>query len=164
LTVVDAVLLKVLPIAGADGPPVFGALLLALFFNLVAVALFGRVGAWLLRRRRPDLPREIAEDRAGSFMLAAVTVTLVVIGIVHAPGRDAAQDAQKAAREVVRAYVLAHAPAYRGQLGEMDTEQHSDDFFRTCVPGTPPLCLLIDTGEDPPVVRLDADRTPNRHS
>src|SRR3954452_23827371 len=43
LTVVDAVLMEVLPIAGADGPPLVGALLLALLFNILAVAVLGRV-------------------------------------------------------------------------------------------------------------------------
>src|SRR3954453_2593847 len=73
LTVIDAVLLKVLPIEGADGPPLFGALLLALLFNLLAVAVLGRAGAWWLRRHRPALPRVVAEDRAGSAMLLGVT-------------------------------------------------------------------------------------------
>ena len=163
LTIVDAVLMKVLPISGADGPPLVGALLLALLFNIVAVAVFGRVGAWLLHRRRPDVPRVVAEDRAGSVMLLAVTGLLVIGGIAHGPARDEAQHAKRAQREAVRAYVIAHAPAYRAQLDHMDTEQHSDDFFRTCVPGVPPLCLLIDTAHDPPVVRVDSDRTPNRH-
>ena len=164
LTVVDALLLMLLPIAGTDGPPLIGALLLALLFNLVAVAVFGRFGAWWLRRRRrPDLPKVVAEDRAGSVMLGVVTVVLVVVGIVHAPARDRAQHAFDVQREAVRAYVLAHAPAYRPYLGQMDTQQHTDVFFRTCVPGEPPLCLLIDTSDDPPSVRLDKDLTPNRH-
>jgi hypothetical protein len=163
LTLVDAVLLELLPIAGADGPPVVGALLLALLFNIVAVAVFGRLGAWWLRRRRPDIPRVVADDRAGSAMLCAVTIALVVGGILHGPARDAAQHAQEAQREVVRAYVVAHAPAYRPYLAQMDTQQHAEDFFRTCVPGDPPLCLLVDTSHDPPLVRVDQDRTPNRH-
>src|SRR3954467_2690326 len=153
LTIVDAVLLKVLPISGADGPPLFGALLLALLFNIVAVAALGRLGAWYLGRRRPDIPRVVADDRAGSAMLGVVTAVLVIGALAHGPARDAAQHAQRVQRAAVRAYVLAHAPAYRAQLDRMDTEQHSDDFFRTCVPGAPPLCLLIDTSHDPPIVR-----------
>ena len=166
LIVVDAVLLMVLPISG-DGPPFAGAVLLAGFFNLVAVAVLGKAGAWALRRRRPDLPRLVAEDRAGVTMLLTVTVTLIAGGIIHAPVRADADRAMRAQQEVVRAFVLAHgAPEYRAHLAQMDTEQHADDFFRTCVPGDPgdhPLCLLIDTSVDPPVVRMDADRTPNRH-
>src|SRR4051794_29231487 len=165
-TGLDAVLLVVLPISGT-GPPFVGAFLLAGFFNLVGVAVLGRVGAWALRRRDPGLPRLVAEDRAGVVLLLTVTATLVAGGIAHAPQRDAAERALRDQREVVRAYVLAHAaPEYRAHLGQMDTEQHTDDFFRTCVPGDPgdhPLCLLIDTSKSPPVVHFDSDRTPNRH-
>lgn len=168
LTVVDAVLLGVLPIAGR-GTGLAAGLLLAMFFNLVAVAGLGRLAARALRRRRPELPKVVAEDRAGCALLAAVTVALVAGGLIHAPGREAADRAVQAQRDAVRAYVLAHgAPAHRAHVGAMDTQEQSDDFFRTCVPGdaaagVPPLCLLIDTGSDPPVVRVDADRTPNRH-
>src|SRR3954467_11865523 len=116
LTVVDAVLLKVLPISGAGGPGLVGALLLGLLFNIVAVAVLGRAGAWWLRRRRPDVPRVVAEDRAGSVMLLGVTAVLVVLGLLNGPARDAAQHARRVQSEAVRDYVIAHAPAYRGQL------------------------------------------------
>jgi hypothetical protein len=168
LTVADALLLGVLPIAGrGTGFP--AGLLLAMFFNLLAVAGLGRIATRVLLRRRPELPREVAEDRAGSMLVALVTVILVAGGVMHAPGRDAADRAASAQREAVRAYVLAHgAPAHRAAVDRMDVEQHADDFFRTCVPGdpeagVPPLCLLVDTAKDPPVVRVDADRTPNQH-
>jgi hypothetical protein len=168
LTVADAALLGALPIAGR-GTGFLAGLLLAMLFNLVAVAGFGRLATRVLRRRRPALPADIAEDRAGSVLLAVVAAALVIGGLLHAPGRDAADRAVAAQREAVTAYVLAHgAPAHREHLGAMDVAQQSGDFFRTCVPGdpdagVPPLCLLIDTARDPPVVRVDADSTPNRH-
>src|SRR4051812_37603213 len=92
LTVIDALLLHLLPISGRHTGLV-GGLLLAMFFNLVAVAAVGRLAALRLRARRRDLPLEVAEDRAGSAALAAVTVVLLVIGIVHAPARHAADRA-----------------------------------------------------------------------
>lgn len=168
LTVADAVLLGVLPIAGTGTPFVQG-LLLAMFFNLVAVAALGRTVAGRLRRRRPDMPKVVAEDRAGAGLLCLVTVALVAGGIVHAPGAGDARSALRAQQEAVQAYVLAHGePAHRAHLAAMDTQQHADDFFRTCVPGDPardvaPLCLLVDTSRDPPVVSVDRDRSPNRH-
>lgn len=169
LTLVDAVLLMVLPIAGT-GPGLAYALLLAMFLNLGAVAGFGRLLAWWLGRRRPDVPRVVAEDRAGVALLCLVTVLIVAGGIVHAPGAGEQQRARDAQREAVRTYVLAYAdPVYRDHLGAMDVEQHGDEFFRTCVPGdpahdVPPLCLLVDTAVDPPRVSVDADRSPNRPS
>lgn len=168
LTIVDAVLLGVLPITGT-GTGFVSALLLAMFFNLTAVAALGRLAAWWVRRRRPQIPKVVAEDRAGVALLCAVTVALVVAGIVHAPGAHEAQRAMRAQRDAVRAYVLAHGgPVHRANLEAMDTEQHGDDFFRTCVPGdaardVAPLCLLVDTRHDPPLVHVDRDRSPNRH-
>jgi hypothetical protein len=169
LTVLDGALLAgVLPISGT-GTSLPGGLLLAMFFNLVAVAALGRLGGRWLRRRRPDMPKVVAEDQAGSTLLLGVTAALVIGGLVHAPQRDAAERALRDQAEAARAYVLAHgAAAHRRHLDQLDTEQHADDFFRTCVPGDVaahvlPLCLLIDTSHDPPVVREDADRSPNRH-
>ena len=49
----------------------------------------------------------------------------------------------------------------RENVDAMDTRQHADDFFRTCVPGAPPVCLLVDTSEDPPSVFVDPDRNSN---
>jgi hypothetical protein len=168
LTILDAVLLMVLPISGT-GPGLASALLLAMFFNLVAVAALGRALAWWVHRRRRGIPRIVAEDRAGVVLLSLVTAALLAGGIIHAPAADDAEHAVRAEREAVRAYVLAHGrPAHRAHLAAMDTEQHADDFFRTCVPGdaaarVPPLCLLVDTTQDPPLVHVDHDRSPNRH-
>lgn len=167
LTVVDAVLLRVLPIAGT-GTPLPQALLLAMFFNLVAVAGLGRVLAWAVRRRRPDLPAVVAEDRAGVTLLCTVTAALVLGGVLHAPQRDEAQRDLRAQQEAVRAFVLAHGtPVHRANLDRMDTDQLGADFFRTCVPGdeprdVAPLCLLIDTSTEPPRLDVDSVRTPNR--
>lgn len=168
LTVSDAVLLRVLPIAGT-GTPLIEGLLLAMFFNLVAVAGLGRLVGWWLRRRRPEIPRVVAEDRAGSALLCAVTAALVVGGIIHAPRAGDAARAVRAQQAAAEAYVRAHGgPVHRANLGAMDTEQHSSGFFRTCVPGdasadVSALCLLIDASDDPPTVVVDRDRSPNRH-
>ena len=163
LTVVDAVLLMVHPISGT-GPPLVPALLLAMFFNLVAVAGLGRLVARMVRRRRPDLPPMVAEDRAGVALLCTVLLALVVGGFLNAGAADEAERALRAQAEATRAYVLAHGTdEQREHLEEMDTEQHAEDFFRTCVPGAPPVCLLIDTSTDPPQVVVDDDRSPNRH-
>jgi hypothetical protein len=71
-------------------------------------------------------------------------------------------EAQGAA--VARA-VQARAPAdVRARLGEADTDQLSDSFFRTCVPTAVPgkhWCVFVDTDRSPPGVRLDRDNRPN---
>jgi hypothetical protein len=168
LTVAEAVLLAFLPVAGRH-TGIAGGLLLAMFLNLVAVAGVGRLLAVVLRSRRRDLPREVAEDRAGSILLLLVAAAILTAGLVHAPARRAADRADRLQRDAARAYVLAHGdPVHRRHLGQMDTEQESDDLFRTCVPGDEaagirPLCLLIDTSVDPPRVHVDTFRTPNGH-
>jgi hypothetical protein len=83
LTVGDALLLGVLPISGRHTGFVPG-LLVAMLFNLVAVAGVGRMLVPWLRRRRPDLPKLVAEDRVGSALLCLVTVALVVLGLANA--------------------------------------------------------------------------------
>src|SRR5687768_5568477 len=130
LTVADAILLMVHPISGT-GPSLAPALLLAMFFNLVAVAVLGRLAARLLRRRRPDLPAVVAEDRAGVAVLLGVTAVLVAGGFLHAGEAQDAERAQRANAEAVRGYVLAHGQqAHVDNLPGADTQQHSDDFFR----------------------------------
>lgn len=161
LTVADAVLLMVRPITGT-GPALVPAVLLAMFFNLVAVAGLGRLVARLWRRRRPDLPPMVAEDRAGVALLCAVTGAIVLGGFLHAGGAAEAERAERAQADAVRAYIAAHGtPSQRANVDALDTRQHADDFFRTCVPGAPPVCLLIDTSTDPPEVIVDPDRSPN---
>src|SRR5438309_1987385 len=89
LVVGDAVLLHVLPVAGDDGAGPVGALLLAGFFNLVAVAVVGPLGGWALRSRRPDLPKVVASDYAGTVAMVVVTGVLLGIGLVHHPQASA---------------------------------------------------------------------------
>jgi hypothetical protein len=166
LTLVDAVVVHLLPPSGRH-TGWFGALLLAMLGNLAAVVL-GRLAGFAVAARRRGMPRVVAEDRAGSVLLVVASVAFVVAGVVHAPARDRADRAVAAPRAAVRAYVLAHGAAvYRANLDRMDTAEPADGFFRTCVPGDaqaglPPLCLLVRTDRDPPLVVVDRDRTPNR--
>jgi hypothetical protein len=162
---VDAIVLHVLPIAGDRGPGPAGALLLATFFNLVVVAVGAPVaGAWL-RHRDPTLPRMIAEDRAGTLLVAGLAAVLLAAGLLHRPAVDAADDDFRAQSDAVRRYVAAHAPRqFRANVDRADTWKPGPDLFRTCVPGPDPrraLCLLILTDHVPPVVRVDPDQRPN---
>lgn len=168
LGVLDALMLGPLPVAG-DGTGFLPGLLLATFFNLVGVALVAPFVSRALRRRRPDLPEVVADDRASTAMVVLVTVGLLVAGLAHRPARLAGERAFSVQSAAVRAYVRAHgAPAYRANLAAADSVRRGEGLWRTCVPGDGveptdlPLCLLVDTARSPPAVSVDPDRRPNR--
>ena len=163
--VVDTVLLRVLPIAGDSAPDVFAAALLAFFFNLVVVAVGAPLAGRFVRRRWAALPKVVADDRAGTFLIAGVAAVLLAIGLLHHPVVTARARAFDRQAETARAFVLAHAPArFRVNVDRMDTWVQSPHLFRTCTPG--PLrrrafCVFVDTDHDPPAIALDTDQSPN---
>jgi hypothetical protein len=167
LTVLDGILLSVLPISG-DHTSLVGGWLLAMFFNLVVVAAAGPLAGFALRRRRRDLPTIVAADHAGSVLLVAVTVGLLVGGLVHRPARLADRRDRARSDAAALAFLAAHAArAYRTNWRLADTRRQAPHLYRTCVPGDdaaglPTLCLLVDTHAAPARVRVDPDRTPNR--
>jgi hypothetical protein len=164
LTVADAFLLGPLPISGRH-TGFFPGLLLGMFFNLVAVALVAPFASMALRRRRADLPKVVADDRAGTALVVLVTGGLLAGGLAHRPVRLSEDRAFREQSDAVRAYVARNATAeYRAHIDEADTWRQADDLYRTCVPGDHghlPLCLLVNTDQSPPGVRVDHDRTPN---
>ena len=87
LTLADALLLTVLPIAGDRGTPFVGGLLLAMTFNLILVAVVAPLLAIVLRRRRPDLPRPYRT--AGYPLIPAIflvgTVAMMVNSLIERP-------------------------------------------------------------------------------
>lgn len=161
----DAVLLHLLPIAGETAPGAVGALLLSGFFNLLVVAIGVPLAGRALRRARPALPRVIADDRAGTALLGALAVVLVVLGILHRPAVTAERDAFAAQVAAARQWIVRHAPAeYRGHFALANTWKQGPGLYRTCVPGPDPLralCLLVLTDRRPVVVRRDPDERPN---
>ena len=85
LTVVDGVLITLLPPYSGTPPGLVGGLLLAGFANLLLTAVVAPFAGRALRRRRPDLPRPVALDYAGTALLCALTVVLVLAGLAHRP-------------------------------------------------------------------------------
>jgi hypothetical protein len=164
VTLADAALLHWLPLAG-DGTGWVPALLLAGCLNLIVVAVLGGLGGWALRRRRPDLPKVVADDYAGTTLIVALAGAFLAIGLAHRPevveGREAFADQSTAVRRWVAAYGDAFA---RAHVDGADTLRLEEDLFRTCVPGEDPkrwLCLIVDTTASPPVVRRDPNRESN---
>jgi hypothetical protein len=162
LTVVDAVLIARLPFQG-EGADAIGAMLLAGFFNLVAVALLAPVFGMLLRRRRRDLPFMIARDYAGTALLVAITFGLVVGGASHRSAVLAEHADQRAVFGAVHDYVVESEPRFVDGLEAMSTRRLETDRYRACVQGPEklPICLFVNTDQSPAGVRRDTSREPN---
>ncbi|MDP2711865.1 MAG: hypothetical protein Q8O56_11660 [Solirubrobacteraceae bacterium] len=159
-TVVEAGLLHWLPVAG-EGSGFVAALLLAGCLNVVAVALLGRLGGFVLRRRRRDLPTIVAEDYAGLTALGVVAVSFLVAGLVHRPELQASQHAFAEQSAAVRLWVDANGDAFaRAHVDRADSVVVDVDLYRTCVPRPDPRswqCLIVDTSHRPP--RITPDRS-----
>jgi hypothetical protein len=163
LTVVDALLIARLPFQG-DGPDAIGAVLVAGFANLLVVAVLAPLAGALVRRWwRPDLPRMIARDYAGTALLGLVTVALVAGGLIHRPGRIGEDNDRAAALAAAHAYVHTQAPEFAGAV---DMVREETDLYRVCAYGDErlPLCLYVNTSQHPAGVTRDHSREPNRHN
>jgi hypothetical protein len=162
-TLLDGVLLAKLPFTG-DGADLFGGILLAGFINLVAVAVLAPAAGRALRLRRPDLPRLIASDYAGTATLAAIALLLLAGGLLHRPARVAEDADERAVAAAVHDYVVAEAPEYARGLGAIDALRILPEEYRACVPGPDPsrwLCLIVSTDQRPPGITRDEDQAPN---
>jgi hypothetical protein len=164
-TLVDALVLGRLPIAGDEGMDLVPALLLCAFFNLVAVAIVAPFVGLALRRRRRDLPKVVADDYAGAGLVLVVSLVLLAAGLAHRPAVLDAERDFAAQSQAVRDWARAQAPAeYRAHVDMATTVKLQDDYFRTCVPGPDPdraLCVFVSTDTSPPGIVEDPNREPN---
>jgi hypothetical protein len=164
LTLVDGILITLLPPYGWTPPGLVGGLLLAGFANLLLLAAVAPLAGHLLRRRRQDLPRPIAFDYAGTALFCALAVTILVAGVIHRPATAARQDDAEAMSAAVRAYVAAHAPEWADGLDRVAVREYAPEVFRACVPGPDPtkaLCLIVDTDRRPARITRDDSMQPD---
>jgi len=163
-TAVDGILIRVLPPYEGTPPGIVGGLLLAAVANLVIVAAAAPLAGALLRRRRPDLPRPIAADYAGTALIAVLALVVLVAGIAHRPAEAADRDDEAALFAAVRGYVVVHAPEWEPGLVRFDVRAYAPEVYRACVPGDDPrrwLCLIVDTDVRPARVTPDPSMLPN---
>src|SRR4051794_14533988 len=160
----EAVLLNALPVWG-DGPGgFFAGLLLAGCLNLVVVAVLAPLAGRLLRRARPDLPRLIATDYAGTVGIGLLFTGLLIAGIAAHSGIERDRHARAVEAFAVARFVKAQAPGFAHGLQRMDTIRVEEGMYRSCVTGADadrPLCLFVRTDQDPPAIVRDRDRVPN---
>ncbi len=165
LTLVDGVLLTVQPPYSGGPPAVFPGVLLAAFLNLLAVAVVAPLLGLLVRRRmRPDLPRAIAADYAGAWLLVSITAVILLGGLVHRSAAGAENARERAVARAMHDYVVSSAPEYMGGLDHIDAIRIERDRYRTCVPGPDEqhaLCLYVRTDQQPPGITRDTSEEPN---
>ncbi len=165
LTTVDALLLEHLPVAGEEGPGFVGGFLLAGFFNLVAVAVLAPLAGLLLRRRRGDLPKIIADDYAGTVLLVGVTAVILTAGLIHRPVLQDREHDWVVQLDAAQRYIARSAPApFNRNADQVTSVKLQDDLFRTCAPGRDPdrwFCVFVDTDDSPPGIIRDGNRESN---
>ena len=164
LTAADGLLIALLPPYEDTPPGLVGGILLAGFANLFLVAVLAPAAGRLLRLRRPDLPRVVAQDYAGAGLLLALCAGLLAAGLAHRPAVADEQGDHAAVVDAVRGYVGAHAPDWGPGLERLDAVQLAPEVYRACVPGADPrraLCLIVDTDRRPARVARDGSMEPN---
>jgi hypothetical protein len=163
-TVLDGILITELPPYEGTPPGIVGGVLLGAIANLALIAAVAPFAGRALRRRRADLPRPIATDYAGTALVCALSVVILVAGVLHRPAVAADQDDHQAMSAAVQGYVTTHAADWAAGLERVDAREYAPEVYRACVPGVDPrrwLCLIVDTDRRPARVTRDASMEPN---
>ena len=136
LTVLEAFLLHALPIDG-DSEALVPALILAGFWNFLAVVVVAHPVGSVLRRVRRDLPRFVARDYAGTSLLIGIAAGLLAAGWAHHATVASDGAAMRDAEARAIAWIGFRAPApFRGGLQHATTFTiQSGSLYRICVPG-----------------------------
>ncbi len=164
ITAIEALLLTRLPPYDEGPRDLVAGFLLAGFLNLALAAICAPLAGRMLRRRRRDLPRGIADNYAGTALILVGALAILVAGILHRPAVAERQEDQLAQLAAVHDYVVSQAPEYRPGLRHVDSLSLEPEMYRTCVPGPDPkrwLCLFVETDQHPAGIRVDSDRSPN---
>lgn len=176
-TLLDAVVLELLPPFGVRRMDIVLGLLIATFGNLILV---GAVAPFLSRRlaeRREAAPsravvaaprqaeREVLHDRVATALLAAGLVAVLVSGLANRPLTvSETEDTEEVGRQM-RAYVArSGSEELERNLDTANTKRLADGYFRVCVARDDRrrhVCLFVDTNRDPTDVRRDPDASSN---
>jgi len=150
LTTAEAVVGHALPWNG-DSKPFADALLTALFLNLLVVAALAKLGGFLLRRFRRDLPAIVARDYAGTTMLLAIAVWLTAAGIDNHSTIMGHRRLLADAIVRAQAYIGDNAAAeFRRNVIHVSTYTIETGIYRVCVPGDlsgRTYCVVVTTAK-----------------
>jgi hypothetical protein len=147
LIVLDGVIGTLLPPTG-DGWSFVGAALFGTFVNLLAIVVLSVPARLAIRRRRPDLPKIVAGDYAGTTMMALITAGLLAAGIAHHSRMEADRRAMADAITRAQAYIGARAPSrFRRNITFVSTFTiQAGSVYRMCVPsvdGSQTYCVIV---------------------
>jgi hypothetical protein len=147
LTVADAVVGSELPPVG-DTQSLYAAALLGAALNLLGVIVLSWPLSLLIRRVRPDLPKVVARDYAGTALVMAVTVGLLTAGLAHRSTVEAHQSALTEAATRAEAWIGTRAPAqFRRNAASINTFTiQPGRLYRSCAPGAQPsrsYCVIV---------------------
>jgi len=135
------------------------------FANLAILGIVAPGVGWVLRRRRPGLPRAVASDRAGTGLMLGLLAGFLALGLTHHDAVVASGDADTRQLRAARAYMRSTgSPEHVRNIGNESVWKMSDELYRTCVPGDDTrkhLCVYVDLSGPRPLVRRDADQQPN---
>ena len=163
LTFVDALLFARLPFVGS-GSDALGALLFAGFVNLLAVAVVAPFVGMAVRRRRRDLPFFVARDYAGTGLLLAITLGMVLGGLLHRSALASERADQAAVFVAVHKYLETSEPAFAPYIGTLDTRPMEANRYRACVYRPEerlPICFFVNTDQSPAGLTRDTSRLGN---
>lgn len=166
VTLAEAFVFNALPFSGRGPGGFVPAFLLAAALNLIVIAAIAPSFGWLLRRRRPDLPRQIARDYAGAALIGVLLVSLIIGGIVNHSAIARDDRDRSAAYASVQRYLHNQQPRLLENADLMDIARLEPGYYRACVPEGEDraFCLFVDTEQSPPGLTRDRDRMPNAMS
>ncbi|MEO8967460.1 MAG: hypothetical protein ABI355_07635 [Solirubrobacteraceae bacterium] len=147
VTVLDGVIIHARPPAGT-AQNLAGGIVIAMTINVIAVLLFSQLLGRLIRRRRTDLPIEVARNYGGTAAISLITAIVLGAGLAH---HTALVAEQHTLREVIvraEAFIGDHAPApFRAMASHTDTYTiQPGQIYRTCVPDrtvTRTYCVIV---------------------
>jgi hypothetical protein len=147
LSVADAAIGHALPPAGDGWNPVGAGIAMAAA-NLLGIVVLSAPARLALARLRPDLPRVVAKDYAGTGAMLAISLALLAAGLANRG--EVARDRRAMADAIVRAqaYIGARAPdRFRRNVEHVDTFAiQPGRVYRTCVPsvaGRQDYCVVV---------------------
>jgi hypothetical protein len=148
-TALDGLIGHVWPPAG-ETQKLIGAVLVGCFLNLMAVIVLSRPLGALLRRRRPDLPKIVANDYGGTAAVLAITGALLVAGLIHRPSISEHQQAKREAITRAQAWIGDRAPdEFRRHMSVVDVYAiEPGSIYRVCMPSairSRTFCVVVKT-------------------